>query len=295
MSHLFALLCLSSVPGLGPVRIRSLMTAFGSAQAVLRSAPEKLAAVSGIQPRLARLIPRHRGESFARAQLGMARRHGVRIITLWDPAYPETLKAIHDPPVLLYVRGTIPGSMSVAVVGTRRPSPYGAAVAEWCARALGSQGITVVSGLARGIDTIAHRAALASGGTTIAVVGSGLDVAYPPENAPLIDAIARQGAVVSEFPIGERPVASHFPRRNRIISGVSSGCIIVESGHRGGAMITASLALDQHRKVFAIPGNITQPTSAGPNALIRDGRAKLVHSVDDVLGELERARTPVHR
>lgn len=294
MSHLFALLCLSSVPGLGPVRIRSLMTAFGSAQAVLRSTPEKLAAVSGIQPKLARLVSRHRGEAFARAQLGMARHHGVRIITLWDPAYPERLKTIHDPPVLVYVRGTIPGSMSVAVVGTRRPSPYGAAVAEWCARALGSRDITVVSGLARGIDTIAHRAALASGGTTIAVVGSGLDIPYPPENAPLIDAIARRGAVVSEFPMGERPVASHFPRRNRIISGVSSGCIIVESGHCGGAMITASLALEQHRKVFAIPGNITQPKSAGPNALIRDGRAKLVHAVDDVLRELGGAGTPVY-
>ena len=291
MAHLFSLLCLSSVPRLGPVRMRSLVSAFGSPEAVLRSTPERLCRVSGIELDLALLISRHRGDSFAREQLLRVRKHGARIVTFWDPEYPELLKALHDPPLLLYVQGTRPEGAHLALVGTRQPSPYGKSVAEYLGRELANRGITIVSGLARGIDTIAHRVALSSGGATVAVIGSGLDVPYPPENKILMHEIARTGAVVSEFPMGTRPAPAHFPRRNRIISGLSLGCVVVESDTNGGAMITASCALDQNREVFAVPGNITERTSAGPNALIRDGRAKLVHSIEDVLSEFRMAET----
>jgi DNA processing protein len=175
---------------------------------------------------------------------------------------------------------------SIAIVGTRHPSLYGQTTTEIFVRELAELGLTVVSGLARGIDTQAHQTALKSKGRTIAVIGSGLDVPYPPENRKLLEAIAEQGAVVSEFPMGAKPDATNFPRRNRIISGLSLGTVIVESGEDGGAMITASTALDQNREVFAVPGNITEKRSAGANKLIREGRAKLVQRVQDILEEL---------
>jgi len=294
MSHLFDLLCLSSVPRLSSAHIRSLVTAFGSPAAVLRSSPEQLVSSGGIEPALALAIARHRGAVDARDQIRRAARCGAHIVTAWEAGYPEALKTIADPPLLLYVLGTIPDGtrLSLAVVGTRKPSPYGEWVSEYLARELALRAITVVSGLARGIDTIAHRLALESHGTTVAVLGSGLDVPYPRENAPLMSAIARSGAVVSEFPMGTSPCPANFPRRNRIISGLSLGCIVVESDLRGGAMITASCAREQRRALFAVPGSIAQRMSAGPHALIRDGRAKLVGSIDDVLAELRNRARP---
>lgn len=285
MSYLIDLLCLASVPQLSTFRIRSLVAAFGSPGAVLRSSPDRLVCAGGLHPSLALAIAGQCGNAHARDQIRRSARSGARIITLWDAGYPEALKAIADPPILLYVCGTLPDAtrLSLAIVGTRSPSPYGLWAAEHLARELARRGVTVVSGLARGIDTIAHRCALDAGGTTVAVLGCGLDVAYPRENAPLLSAIARSGAVVSEFPMGTRPSPQNFPRRNRIISGLSQGCIVVQSDITGGAMITASLARRQNRALFAVPGKISERTSAGPHALIRDGQAKLVGSVDDVL------------
>ena len=288
MSCLIDLLCLASVPRMSSLCIRSLVTALGSPGAVLRSSPERLVSAGGIEQALALAIARHRGGVYARDQIRRAARCGARIITAWDSWYPDALKTIADAPILLYVLGTLPevGRLALAVVGTRTPSPYGMWASEYLARELARRGITVVSGLARGIDTIAHRSSLASGGTTVAVLGSGLDVPYPRENASLMSAIARSGAVVSEFPMGTTPCPQNFPRRNRIISGLSFGCIVVESDLRGGAMITASCAHRQKRALFAVPGSIAERTSAGPHALIRDGRAKLVGSIEDVLTEL---------
>lgn len=288
MSYLIDLLCLASVPRLSSVRIRSLVQAFGSPSAVLRSSPERLVSGGGIEQALALAITRNRGTAGARDQIRKAAHCGARIITLWDSCYPAALKTIADAPLLLYVMGTMPTKerLALAVVGTRTPSAYGTWACEWLSREFARRGITVVSGLARGIDTVAHRSSLESGGTTIAVLGSGLDVPYPRENATLLGAIARSGAVVSEFPMGTKPCPQNFPRRNRIISGLSIGCIVIESDVRGGAMITASLARQQGRALFAVPGSIAVRSSAGPHALIRDGRAKLVSSVDDVLAEL---------
>jgi DNA processing protein len=283
------LLELSSVHRIGPQKIRNLIAHFHSPGEVLQASPRELIRVAGIEKKLASNIVHNKGGGrFADEQLKRVNRIGARIITIWDADYPDLLKKIYDPPALLFVLGKFnPGDKhSIAIVGTRTPSPYGQIVAETMTRDLTQLGITVVSGLARGIDTIAHTATLKAKGRTIAVIGSGLDVPYPPENRRLQELIANQGVVVSEFPMGAKPDATNFPRRNRIISGLSIGTLVVESGEDGGAMITASTALDQNREVFAIPGNINEKRSAGPNELIREGRAKLVQRVEDILEEL---------
>lgn len=281
------LLRLSSVPRLGPLKIRALVTHFGDAGAVLRAGPRELIRVPGIDRKLASAIAHHDGEDFADEQLKAVNRIGAHILSYWDDSYPSLLKRIYDPPPLLYALGTFAevDRHSIGIVGTRKPSSYGQRVTENLARELVEVGITIVSGLARGIDTFAHEAALKAGGRTIAVIGSGLDVPYPPENRRLLQRIARQGIVISEFPLGTQPEASNFPRRNRLISGISLGVIVVESDEDGGAMITASTALDQNREVFAVPGMITEKRSMGPHLLIQQGRAKLAHSVNDVLAE----------
>jgi DNA processing protein len=214
---------------------------------------------------------------------------------LWDEEYPEYLRKIYDPPPFLFVRGKIEQNdrFAIAIVGTRVPSPYGRLAAERFAHELCDKGIAIVSGLARGIDTIAHSSCLKAGGRTLAVIGSGVDVVYPPENQNLAEQIEMRGAIVSEFYMGTPPDAGNFPRRNRIVSGMTLGTLIVESPENGGAMITASTALDQNRELFCIPGNITEKNSIGTNILIRDGRAKLVLSVDDILAELGSALRPI--
>jgi DNA processing protein len=283
------LLQLSSVPRIGPQKIRNLIAHFHSPAEVLRASPRELIRVPGIEKKLASNIVHNKGAArFADEQLKRVNRIGARIITIWDAEYPELLKKTYDPPAFLFVLGKFnPGDKhSLAIVGTRTPSSYGQLITELISRELAHLGITIISGLARGIDTLAHSAALKAKGRTIAVIGSGLDVPYPPENRNLLEAIANQGAVISEFPMGAKPDATNFPRRNRIISGLSLGTIVVESAEDGGAMITASTALDQNREVFAIPGNITEKRSTGPNKLIREGRAKLTQRIDDVLEEL---------
>jgi len=283
------LLELAFVPRIGPQKIRKLVAHFQSPAQVLQASPRDLIRVPGIEKKLASNIVHNKGGArFADDQLKRVNRIGARIVTLWDADYPELLKKTYDPPVLLFVLGKFNprDRHSLAIVGTRTPSSYGQHIAETLARDFTQLGITVVSGLARGIDTVAHAATLKAKGRTIAVIGSGLDVPYPPENRRLQELIANEGAVVSEFPMGAKPDATNFPRRNRIISGLSVGTIVVESAEDGGAMITASTALDQNREVFAIPGNITDKRSAGPNMLIREGRAKLVQRTEDILEEL---------
>lgn len=283
------LLCLLSVSRVGSYKVRALVSYFKDPAEVLRASPRELIRVPGIEKKLASNIAHHSGGmKFANSQLKLVNRIGAHIVTIWDNEYPELLKKIYDPPVLLYVMGhVLPRDKdSLAIVGTRLPSQYGQTIAESIARELALLGFCIVSGLARGVDTIAHASTLKSDGRTIAVIGSGLDIPYPPENQKLMDAIAKQGAVVSEFPMGTEPDAVNFPRRNRIISGIARGTVVVESAEDGGAMITASTALDQNREVFAVPGSILEKRSAGPNRLIKEGRAKLVQRLDDILEEL---------
>ncbi len=295
MSDVHSLLCLTAVPRLGPLKIRSLVTHFKHPDNVLKATPRELVRVKGIDTTLAAAIPREADRQFADTQLALAEKAGASIITLWDDCYPDLLRKIYDPPPLLFVSGRIDprDAFSIAIVGTRKPSPYGQKTATSLAAALTELGLTVVSGLARGIDTIAHASALTAKGRTLAVIGSGIDIPYPPENSDLMRRIARSGAVLSEFPMGTKPDAPHFPRRNRIISGLSLGTVIVESLEDGGAMITATTSLDQNREVFAVPGSVFEKRSSGPHKLIREGQATLVNSVEDIVEELHAKLKPI--
>jgi DNA processing protein len=282
-------LSLSAVPGVGSNRLRALVSHFHDPAAVLQASPRELVKVSGIDKKTALSIHRFRdGEKYASHQLAHLDSVGGRIVTFWDDEYPEHLKKIYDPPSFLFLLGAIipDDEYSVAIVGTRTPTTYGKIIAEKFSEKLADMGLTVVSGLARGIDTVAHKAALKAGGRTLAVIGSGIDVIYPSENKPLADRISRSGAVLSEYEMGAAPDAVNFPRRNRIISGLALGTLVVETTESGGAMITANTALDQNREVFAIPSPVTEGRSSGTNRLIKEGRAKLVESVEDILSEI---------
>jgi DNA processing protein len=290
MQNIRDLLRLASVPKIGTQKIRALVAHFKSVDAVFDAPVKELVKVSGIDKKIASHIVHHTDdEKFADEQLKRLNRTNGRILTIWDNDYPELLKKIYDPPAFLFILGKFNNAdlRSIGIVGTRHPTSYGQTVTEQLCTDLARQQITIVSGLARGIDTVAHTAALTANARTIAVLGSGIDVPYPPENKKLMERIAENGVVVSEFFMGTKPDAPNFPRRNRIISGLSIGTVVIESAEDGGAMITASTALDQDREVFAIPGNITEKRSAGPNKLIRDGRAKLISSVDDIFSELQ--------
>ncbi|MCR4440411.1 MAG: DNA-processing protein DprA [bacterium] len=282
-----ALLRLSAVPGVGHNRLRALVGRFQSAEAVFSASMAELISVEGIDKTIARNIRTYRDDGFAREQLSRLNRHAAHIVTFWDAQYPRLLKSISDPPAFLFVRGSLraEGNQAVAVVGTRSPSDYGRLVTARLCGELATQGVTIVSGLARGIDTEAHKATLQVGGRTIAVLGSGVDVIYPSENRALAKRIIEQGALVSELPMGAGPDAPNFPRRNRLISGMSLGTLVVEAGETSGALITANVALEQNREVFAVPGSIFSPKSRGTNRLIQEG-AKLVMSAEDVLAEL---------
>lgn len=275
------------VPGVGRITFKKLAGYFGHPREVLRATVGQLMRVSGIGHKIAGEIVRFQAAMEVERELRAVDRHGCHVVTQEEVGYPPLLKAIEDPPPVLYVKGAL-GDLAVptvAVVGSRRPSTYGKVVAEQLARDLAVGGIIVVSGLARGIDSIAHMGALAGGGKTIAVLGCGLSHMYPPENRGLAERISRQGAVVSEFPMATKPEKLNFPLRNRIISGFSLGTVVVEAGERSGALITAEWALEQGREVFAVPGNVTAPTSRGTNRLIKMG-AKLVERVEDILEEL---------
>ena len=284
----YAFLQLFSVARVGSMRIKNLMSRFKSPTAILSASTRELEGTDGIDKTMARQIKKGVIPGFAENQMDLLARTKARLITFWDKEYPPFLKKIYDPPVVLFVRGHFEenDSKSMAIVGTRSPSSYARLMAEKFARELAQKNITVVSGLARGVDTVAHQHALSAGGRTIAVLGSGVDVIYPGENSKLSDDIISHGSLVSELPMGTRPDAPHFPRRNRIISGMSLGSLVIEAGQNSGALITADFAVEQGREVFAVPGNINNPKSIGCNKLIQQG-AKLVHSIDDILEEIK--------
>ncbi len=291
-----SLLLLSAVPGIGHSKLRTLVGKFGSAEKALAATPAQIIATDGFDQKTAEKIldPSLRDPRYTQEQRRLMDEYGTRLITFWDDEYPENLKNIYDAPAYLFVRGTLSESdrYSVALVGTRDCTPYGRRMTEILSQELAKRGITIVSGLARGIDTVAHKTALAHGGRTLAVLGSGVDRIYPAENFKLAMDITSNGALISDYPMHTAPDAVNFPGRNRIISGISLGTVIIEAGSKSGALITADYALEQNREVFAVPGNATVPQSAGPHRLIKNG-AKLVESVDDILSELEHKLKPL--
>ena len=278
---------LRSVPGVGNLIFRRLVERFGEPQQVFQADDQDLRGVEGLTPRLVAAIRRQaREDSFSDREVENARRMGCHIVTQKDARYPALLLQIPDPPPYLYVYGeTAAFPVCVAMVGSRHATSYGLSITRRLSNDLADQGITVVSGLARGIDTAAHEGALQGGGTTVAVLGSGLATIYPPENKALGRRIAAQGAVVSEFPLEAGPDPHHFPQRNRIISGMCLGTVVVEATRRSGSLITARLALEQNREIFAVPGSVNSFKSMGTHTLIKEG-AKLVTHVGDILEEL---------
>ena len=280
-------IALSDVPDIGPVTAKKLLAIYKKPEAVFKAPYKELANIRGIGPAKAKNIEGYSEWGKIDAQLKKLDATGIKIITFSNKDYPETLKNIEDAPIALYIKGTIQKEdrYAVAVVGSRKYSPYGKLAAEKLSSELSSMGFTIVSGMARGIDTLAHTAAINSGGRSIAVLGSGIDVPYPPENRGLMEKLAASGCVISEFPPGTLPERENFPKRNRIISGLSLGVLVVEATADSGSLITASCALEQGKEVFAVPGNINSANSKGTNELIKKG-AKLVQSAEDVIEEL---------
>lgn len=293
---------LLSVEGIGPGKILGLLSKFGSTDNIFSSGYADLIKTPGINKNLAgRIIKSGRMRKNIREktlrELARLRKMNASVITLWDEDYPFLLKKIFSPPLILYMKGSFAerDRCSVAVVGTRKPTSYGRIQTEKLTSELAGQKITVISGLARGIDSITHSAALKNSSRTIAVIGSGLDVVYPPENKRLFEQVAENGAVISEYNLGTKPDAQNFPRRNRIISGLCPGCVVIETGITGGAMQTAAFALEQNREVFAVPGNLGVKQSEGTNLLIQRGEAKLIRSAEDILEELNLKLKPTEK
>lgn len=285
------------VDEIGSVGFRNLVDFFGSPRAVFAAREDQLTRVPSVGTQGAQNVQAFSDWKRVEKVLEQAAARDVSIITWKDRRYPRPLLNIYDFPPLLYVKGTLDvDDVSIAVVGSRRATTYGKFLTERLARDLAAAGVTVVSGMARGIDSAAHRGALLGGGRTVAVLGSGIDVIYPPENKDLYNRIIGQGAVMTEYPFHTEPKGFHFPARNRIISGLSMGIVVVEATEKSGSLITAKLGLEQGKEIFAVPGNIDSPGSRGTHKLLKDG-AKLVESVHDILEEiilqLERARPPV--
>lgn len=280
-------LALKRVSGVGNVLYRRLLDKFKTPDAVFSAGEEALRTVEGVSADLAGAICGFSAFDLVDLEIEKLAELEITLLCLHDPDYPPLLAATYDPPPILYVKGNpqAPYPHPIAVVGSRRTSHYGKTVAERLSRELAEQGMTIVSGFARGIDAIAHQAALSAGERTIAVLGSGIDIIYPPEHRTLFDEIAEHGLILSEFPLGAPPDSHHFPQRNRIISGLSLGCLVVEAALDSGSLITARCALEQGREVFAVPGSILSETTAGTHQLIRSG-AKLVERVEDVLEEI---------
>lgn len=285
---------LSLVPGLGGGSFRSLLSTFGLPAQVLRATPSQLRRV--VPEALASRILERRFGTEIEAALQWAARPGHAVLTLADSQYPKLLLEVPDPPVLLYVSGDakLLSSPALAVVGSRNATPQGLKNAQSFSRAFSDAGFTIVSGLALGVDSAAHAGGLEGKNSTIAVLGSGIDTVYPKRNESLAEQISMRGALVSEFPLGAPPVPGNFPRRNRLISGLARGCLVVEAALDSGSLITARLAAEQGREVFAIPGSIHSPLSKGCHALIKQG-AKLVETAQDVLEELGFGRIPAPR
>ncbi|MFB3924825.1 MAG: DNA-processing protein DprA [Syntrophales bacterium] len=279
-------LALKFIEGIGNVGLRNLIETIGSPEEIFRAPANELVKVRGIDRDAVERIRKFRDWNRVDKELEQVARSGASVVTLEDPIYPERLLKIHDCPALLYVRGVlVQDEACIAVVGSRQASTYGKYSTHKLCRELAANGLTVVSGMARGIDSAAHRGAIAGQGRTIAVLGSGMNVIYPPENEDLYNKIPESGAVITEFPFGTPPQARNFPARNRIISGISFGVIVVEATDRSGSLITARCALEQGREVFAVPGNIDSPGSRGTHKLIRQG-ARLVEGIQDILDEI---------
>ena len=279
-------LALHLVSGLGARNALKLIRTFGSPERVFHASLTELRAC-GLREATAEAV--HSGTSFeeAASEQGKVTAAGVEVVTIQDARYPRRLKEIYDPPILLYAKGRADCLVgeTLAVVGSRRPTPYGMAVARKLSRELTQVGMTIVSGMARGVDSYAHQGALEAGGPTVAVLGCGVDVVYPRENAKMAAEIEKKGVIVSEFPMGSTAFPQNFPIRNRVISGLSLGAMVVEGAQYSGSLITARLALDQGREVFAVPGSIVSKPSWGPNLLIKQG-AKLVQQASDIIEDL---------
>ncbi|MEW6715228.1 MAG: DNA-processing protein DprA [Nitrospirota bacterium] len=280
-------LALNLLPDIGPVLARRLVSAFGEPENIFNTPLGELRKVDSIGEERARSIADFKDWDVVNKELDKTNEKKVTIVVFTDMTYPESLRHIHDAPILLYVKGGIEENdkYAVAMVGSRSATEYGIRVSEKISYGLASSGLTVVSGMARGIDSASHRGALKAKGRTIAVLGSGIDVIYPPENRGLMEKIATSGAVISEFPMGTKPDKNNFPRRNRIISAMSVGVIVVEAAVDSGSLITVGYALEHGKEVFAVPGNITSAGSKGTNDLIRKG-AKLIENAQDVIDEL---------
>ena len=280
-------LALALTPGLGPARIKRVIEQFGTAERVFTATLTELEA-TGLRAISAQSIATGKSLEMAKEECAKAIEARARIISLSDPEYPSRLKEIYDPPVILFVKGNVEvlSQPGLAMVGTRHPTPYGTGMAERLASDLAARGLAIISGLARGIDTASHRGAVAAKGKTIAVLGTGIDIMYPKENTRLTEQIVSLGgAIITEFPVGTSPAPQNFPIRNRIISGMSAGVLVVEAAEYSGTRITSRLALEQNRDVYAVPGNVTNKNSWGPNTLIKQG-AKLVATWEDVWEEL---------
>ncbi|MFH0838562.1 MAG: DNA-processing protein DprA [Candidatus Omnitrophota bacterium] len=291
MEDFEALILLNMITGLGPVKIRNLLERFKHPKDIIRAKPHELKTVDGIDNDLAKRIVSNVMHTELSKELKRIEKMKVCITTLPDTTYPKNLKEIYNPPPVLYYKGSLNDgdNFSISIVGTRTPSYYGLSQAEKFSYTLALRGITIVSGMARGIDSASHNGALKAKGRTIAVLGSGLGVIYPPENEALYDKISQSGAVISEFPIETSPHKENFPRRNRIISGFSLGTLVIEAAKNSGSLITAQYALEQNREVFALPGNINANGSFGTNKLIKEG-AKLVEDISDITEEIDSLR-----
>ncbi|MDI6800692.1 MAG: DNA-processing protein DprA [Thermodesulfovibrionales bacterium] len=280
-------LALSFIKDIGPVTIKRLLSAFHSPQDIMKASFNELKDVEDVGKARAKRIKEFNAWDLIDTEIKKAEKHNINIITYSDKEYPEHLKQIIDAPTVLYTKGrfTKDDRYAIAIVGSRLMTEYGKRTAEKMAGEIASCGLTVVSGMARGIDTVSHENALKTGGRSIAVLGCGMDKPYPPENRKLFGALSQSGCVVSEFPIGTPPNKENFPKRNRLISGLSMGVLVIEATRESGSLITASYALEQGKEVFAIPGNLTSANSEGTNALIKKG-AKLVQKIEDILEEL---------
>ena len=286
-THLLEWLAISLTQGLGPTKARKLVEHFGSAEAVFHASLTELES-TGIQAVSAQSIATGKSAELAREEIAHAATAGVTVLSGEDLCYPSRLKEIYDPPLVLYVRGNpeVLAQPGIAMVGTRHPTPYGSGMAERLAGDLAAQGLVIISGMARGVDTASHRGAIAAKGKTVAVFGTGVDVIYPKENSRLSEQIlALGGALISEFAMGTFAAPQNFPIRSRILSGISLGVLVVEAAEYSGTRITARCALEQNRDVFAVPGNVTNKNSWGPNTLIKRG-AKLIATWEDVWEDL---------
>ncbi len=284
-----SLIHLNMVQGVGLKTVQILRDVFGSAERALQATSDELSEIKGLTPAMRDLLQRKPVQYPIERELELIQEYGCQVLTLYDTAYPALLKEIDTPPIVIYIRGelTSEDSLSLALVGSRDAKDYGRKASYRLSYQLAQRGLTIISGLAKGIDTSAHRGALESGGRTVAVMGSGLSFIYPAANTDLAEKITESGALISEFPMETKPKPKNFPRRNRIISGLTLGTVVVEASNRSGALITARLAGEQGREVFAVPGEIFSELSTGTHKLINNG-AKLVNTVDDLLNELPR-------